>query len=120
MKTKLHRMEIGGAGMGEASEDDVARRALELARADGRTEINDIDIINAVKDLGGSAPENPEDQIDEADRDGNGFPAAGLGTQAPRVELDDEANLAEELVQEGIDEAEHESRLHSNDRDMRQ
>ncbi len=115
MKTKLNRIEVGGAGLGEASEEDVARRAEELARSDGRTETNESDLAQARGELGAEISLDPAEEIAEDDRPGSGFPETDHGTQAERFEMEDEANLAEELVEEGVREADHDSRLHSND-----
>lgn len=115
MKTKLNRIEVGGAGFGEAGERDVARRAAELARADGREETNETDFAQARGELGGRAFVDLSEEIAEEDRAGTGVPASSEGIRAKRYEMEDEANLAEELVEEGVQEADHDSRVHSND-----
>jgi hypothetical protein len=37
------RIEIGSAGFGEASDATLEERARQIARSDGRTEVNDLD-----------------------------------------------------------------------------
>jgi hypothetical protein len=116
MKTKLNHIEVGGVGFGQATQADIDRRALELAISDGRERPNDIDFVQARQEFGALAldAEDPADEILETDRPGDGFPAAGAGIRAARSEFEDEATLAETLVEEGVAEAEHDSRLHSD------
>jgi len=116
MKTKLHHIEVGGVGFGQATQADIDRRALELAISDGRDRPNDIDFIQARQEFGALAsdPEDPADEILESERSGDGFPSVDTGSRAERLEFDDEATLAETLVEEGVAEAEHDSRLHSD------
>jgi len=116
MKIKQHHIEVGGIGVGQASEEDIDRRALELALSDGRDRPNEIDLLQARQEFGALASDSddPSDEILEADRAGDGFPPMDTGTRADRLELDDEANIAETLVEEGVAEAEHDSRLHSD------
>jgi len=45
-------------------------------------------------------------------------PPAAAGASAPTAPLEDEASVAEELVEEGIDEADREQRLASADPDF--
>jgi hypothetical protein len=56
---------------------------------------------------------NEAEEIAEEDRPGNGLPAMSGGVQAPRVEPDDEGSLAEEEVEEGIAEADLDTRARS-------
>lgn len=117
MNTKHTHIEVGGIGVGQTSEEDIERRALELALSDGRNHVNDIDLLQARREFGALAtndPEDPSDEIPEAERSGDGFPSVDTGTRAERIELDDEANIGEALVEEGVAEAEHDSRLHSD------
>jgi hypothetical protein len=116
MTQKLHRIEVEGAGAGEFSEADVHRRAVELARADGRYSPNEADLAQARAEL--VSPEAPADiseQIAEGDRPDAGVPATEPPLRAEAREVTDEEMYAERLVEEGIEEAVHDDRLHSND-----
>jgi hypothetical protein len=113
----MNRIEIGGSGAGEPGDEDVFHRARELAWADGRTEVNDADLAQARSELEGARPiHDPVEEIAEADRPDSGIPATSLGHQAGHFPIDDEETIAESLIEEGIDEAEHDSRVRSNDR----
>jgi hypothetical protein len=114
----MNRIEIKGRGAGEPGDEEVARRARELAWADGRTNITEGDIAQAFAELDGARPtHDPAEEIAEADRPDSGLPAPSTGHQARNFQLDDEESAAERLIEEGIQEAEHVSRLRSNDRD---
>lgn len=116
MKPKLHRMEVGGTGAGEFSEADIERRARELARADGRSRPSEQDMVQARAELDGTpAFHDPAEEVAESDRGDAGSPVGSIGRRVDRVELEDEENLAARLVEEGIDEADHESRFLSNE-----
>lgn len=103
-------------GLGTVTPEMVEERARELARMDGRTEPNGGDRERAHQELlgvteEGTPPEAVEKEIenvvtwDEAPEES--------GVQAPQILPEDEANIAETLVQEGLEEAEHDQRLSS-------
>jgi hypothetical protein len=104
-KFETNRVEIGGAGVGEVSEDMVEQRARKLAKADGREGINDVDRMQAREQLSGASGETFEDSMGETDRAGDGTVPGAAGHKAPRLELDDEANFAALEIEEGIEEA---------------
>jgi hypothetical protein len=112
------RLQIKGNGMGEASAADIEARAVELARMEGRDEVNDGDRERAADELAGPAgialaPEvmNAElEQITEWDES----PDAS-GHRVDRVTFDDDTNFAERLVTEGIEEADHDLRANATD-----
>ncbi|HEY8903858.1 MAG TPA: hypothetical protein VIM48_09125 [Chthoniobacterales bacterium] len=116
MTQKLHRIEVEGEGAGEFSEADIHRRAAELALADGRYSPNEADLSQARAEL--ASPEAPGDiaeQIAEEDRPDAGVPATEQPLRATAPEATDEETDAERLVEEGIEEAVHDDRVHSND-----
>jgi hypothetical protein len=104
-KSETNRVEAGGAGIGEVSQDMIENRARKIAAADGRADVNVLDRGTAREELIGQSGEAPEDLIAESDRAGDGTVPGSTGTQAPRLELDDEANYAAQEVEEGIAEA---------------
>ncbi len=100
-------------GLGTPSGDMVRQRAQELALIQGRTKYNEQDWKAAFLELHGGhhdpleasglAPDdemiaefNPADMI-----------TYSTGHHVPRIELEGDMNIAEELVSEGIDEAVH-------------
>lgn len=101
-------------GLGTVTPEMVEERARELARMDGRTEPNAGDRERAHQELlgvadSGTPPEAVNKDVenvvawDEAPEDS--------GARAPQILPEDEANIAETLVQEGLEEAEHDQRL---------
>ena len=114
-ETPPSRIELAGRGLGEISEEVIMQRALELAIADGRSHRNEKDIAEAKKELvSGGSPNVSEVPRQPVNLEW-GSPPASLGTQAERVRLEDEGNLADRLVREGLEEAERDTRTHSND-----
>jgi hypothetical protein len=109
-------VEINGAGIGEISDDMISLRARQLATADGRDEVNASDISEARADLDGGAAGSDEEEADliaEEDRPDSGVPPMSAGTQAHRMEPEDEGGFAAEEVEEGIAEADLDTRVKS-------
>jgi hypothetical protein len=105
------RHERGG---GAAAPDEVTldERARELAEIDGREEPNKKDFTDARAELltTGSAPAAPEagelESLTAWDT-----PLTAAGGQAPEFTPDDETSIAQKLVEEGLEEADHDRRL---------
>ncbi|MGH8048990.1 MAG: hypothetical protein ACREKL_17245 [Chthoniobacterales bacterium] len=116
-RAETHRIEIGGKGFGEASDDTIEQRAREFAKLNGHDSPTEHDRAAARKELREplGAAASPEDELEESERPGDAFPAASHGTQAERLEPEDEQTVDEELVQEGIEEADHEARVKSTE-----
>ena len=91
----------------------IEERAREIARSDGRSEPNDLDRASAREDLTGptSGSEKPP-TTEEPGRDWQ-MPLVSTGQKAPTVRPEDDENIVEKLVQEGIEEADHDQRLSS-------
>ena len=105
-------METRGRGDGEISDDAIAQRATELARIDGRTHASEQDRFHAREELTHPGPP-PAPEADETVRPVEKWSqsTASQGHQAPQVELEDEQSAAEQLVYEGIEEADHDQRV---------
>ena len=91
----------------------IEERACEIARSDGRQQPNDLDRTRAREELIGptSGSEKPPTK-EEPGRDWY-TPLVSSGEKAPTVRPEDEENIPEKLVQEGIDEADHDQRSRS-------
>lgn len=112
------KIEIGAEGLGVASDETVEQRASELAKIDGRAEPNEADYLLANSELQsktepGTAPE--VDARTEAIAAWDDIPEES-GGRAPTRSLDDENTVAEQLVEEGIEEADHSQRLSAADK----
>jgi hypothetical protein len=108
------RLKAGSPGLGEASGTDIESRAVELARIDGRSTTTEADRARAGAELAGSAggllpPEAVIPAIAELTAWDD--PVGQEGCRAGRVPLDDETAIAERLIQDGIDAAEHHRRV---------
>ena len=91
----------------------VEERAREIARSDRREEPNDLDRTRAREELTGdtSGSEKPPTR-EEPGRDWE-MPLVSSGEKAPTVRPEDEENIPQKLIQEGVDEADHDQRLRS-------
>lgn len=106
-------METHGRGDGEISDEAIAQRAEELARIDGRKHAADQDRFRALEQLSHPGPPPPPEADEAVEKWSEA--AASHGHQGPHVELEDEQSAAEQLVNEGIEEADHEQRLAASD-----
>ena len=106
---------IGGAA-GTPDVQTLQRRARELARIDGRTEPNERDFAQAAEELRttGSIVEAPEgdglDKLTSWDT-----PLDATGRQSAETGPDDESMIGEKLVEEGIEEADHDRRVRASE-----
>ena len=91
----------------------VRQRARELAEIDGRNEFNEGDWGAAKRELHGGHEQN--DTNGEMDMEtmvsGHDMVSSSLGHHTAKVGFDDQENMAEELIAEGMDEAVHEQML---------
>jgi len=113
------RISVGAAGLGTVDEDLVNERATELAKADGRTEVNEADLANSREELlphGEFVPAPPEvdhpalENLTTWDE-----PLEAKGGAVDSMAPLDEANIAEQLVQEGVSEADHDQRVSASE-----
>ena len=111
------KMQAAGAGLGEISQQMLDDRARELARMDGRVDFNEGDHEQARAELQGTSqpPPPPETAGGAEELTAWDESPASSGHQAPTYQIDDEANIGEVLVQEGVEEAEHSQRVAASD-----
>jgi hypothetical protein len=103
----------GTEGLGTVTRDMIDQRAREIARGDGRTDANDLDRTRAREDLTGSTSASEKlSTVGEPDRDWY-TPLGSTGEKAPTVRPDDEENIPEKLIREGVEEADHDQRSKS-------
>jgi hypothetical protein len=103
----------GTEGVGTVTLQMVEARAREIARSDGRAQPNDLDRTRAREELTGPASHSEKPPTrDEPGRDWE-MPLVSSGEKAPTVRPEDEENIPEQLIQEGIEEADHDQRSKS-------
>ena len=113
----------GPDGLGTVTSVMVEQRAREIARTEERDRYTDADLDRAYAELLGNThdstpPEVPEGLDDTmTDRE---ISDRALGDRVPKVGFDDEASVGQVLVEEGIEEAEHERRVAAIDTISRQ
>ena len=109
------RIEIGTAGFGEASNSTLEERARQIAASDGRAEVNDLDRLEARRQLNQplADSEDAEELIAEGDRPDAGVAPASLGKRTEKTPPDDESVVPEKLVREGVEEADFDTRFRS-------
>ena len=101
------RLRAAAPGLGEGSLIEVEQRAAELALSDGRERVSDGDLAQAAAELagGGTTLEKPET--------GAAFHDVPIQTGHLDVAaaLVDEDNIAEQLIENGLEEADHDTRI---------
>ncbi|MBS0658138.1 MAG: hypothetical protein JSR82_07820 [Verrucomicrobia bacterium] len=96
--------------MGVADDLQLERRARELARIDGRQEPESRDYRQAREELVQSVPEVAPPEGHEELQAWDESPDAA-GGRLPRVAPDDEMSPVELLIEEGLREADHDTRV---------
>jgi hypothetical protein len=115
------KISVHGDGMGVPSPDTVERRAREIAMIAERDpdEFTDADWDQARRELLGSeahtAPEETEDNAEVVEE--WNVVASSLGHRAPRME--DDENLGEQLVTDGMEEAVHDQMLEARKEELK-
>ena len=98
-------------GLGTITQEMVTARAREIALINGRSErqVLDSDLEQARQELLQSQNLDPGPSPAESIREENRWEvvAGSDGKAAPRVPAPDEQTFAEKLVQEGVEDAEH-------------
>lgn len=107
----------GNSGLGVPSPEQVDARALELAKMDGRSDANEADVRAARAELLRRDEPEQSPEVDERTEDLMTWdePVGSTGTRAPKVGPDDEFAGVQDLVEEGIEEADHDQRLTASD-----
>ncbi len=107
-------------GLGAPCAETVRKRAEELARIAGRTEHNEEDWREAKRELHGGHEMNDTNGdlematvVSEHD-----MIVSSVGHHIENVGLDDQDNIVEELIAEGMDEAVHEQMLAARNEDQ--
>lgn len=108
---------LHGKGIGAVTNDDIERRARELAALAGhpaQPEFTEQFRAQAHRELSG---ENLSSTTDEADEIPNAIsrdpsePVAQFGHQVPDIDEPNEQTILENLTEEGVEEAQHEQML---------
>jgi hypothetical protein len=116
------KISVHGDGVGVPSPDAVERRAREIAMIAERDpdEFSDADWDQARRELLGSqdttAPEETEENAEVVEE--WNVVASSAGHRAPRIE--DEENLGEQLVTDGVEEAVHDQMLEARKEELQQ
>jgi hypothetical protein len=111
---KKNRIEEGrfteqGHGLGTVTREMVSKRARELALIGGREQVLESDFRQAKRELTREEDLPPEPNAAEnLTEDQRWEPVAeSVGKEAPKVPAPDEQTFAEKLVEEGVEDAEH-------------
>jgi len=117
------KISIHGDGFGAPSPDEVEKRAREIALIAERDpdEFTDADWEQARRELRGgqvaTAPEETEENAEVVDE--WNVVASSSGHRAPKVEQDDD-NLGEQLVTDGVEEAVHDQMVEARKEELEQ
>jgi hypothetical protein len=104
---------LGTKGVGAVTPQMIEERAREIAHSDGRAQPNDLDHARAREELIGATSESDKPATRKEPGRDWGMPLVSSGEKAPTVRPEDEENIPEKLIQEGIDEADHDQRSKS-------
>ena len=103
----------GTEGLGTVTSQMIEERAREIACSDGRSQPNDLDRTRAREDLiGFTSGSEKVPTREEPGRDWQ-MPLVSTGEKAPTVRPEDDENIPQKLIQEGIEEADHDQRVSS-------
>ena len=91
----------------------IEERAREIARGDGRAQSNDLDRARAREERTGATPDSEKPPTREEPGRDWGMPLVSSGEKAPTVRPEDDENIPDKLIQEGVDEADHDQRSSS-------
>ena len=113
MKQQSAKIIHHSEGMGMPCAETVRQRARELAQIDGREEFNEGDWADAKLELhGGHEPNDTNGEMNITEMiSGHDMIACSMGHHVANVGMDDQENMASELIAEGMDEAVHEQML---------
>jgi hypothetical protein len=97
----------GSEGIGTVTSQMIEERARELASSDGRAQPNDLDRSRAREELTGTTSGSEKSSTTEEPGSDWYTPRGSSGEKAPTVRPEDEENIPEKLIQEGVEEADH-------------
>ena len=102
-------MQDGGDGMGEVSDAKLRERAMDIAVQEGREQPREDDMRRAREELAGMhVPASADDAAHTVAKPiPPDDPQGSRGRMAERVTTTDDERVVEDLVREGIDEAQH-------------
>jgi hypothetical protein len=110
-KGKIHRRT---EGVGTVTPQMIEERVREIACSDGRARPNDLDRTRARDQLTGAASDSRKRPTRaEPGRDWQ-MPLVSTGEKASTVRPEDDENIPEKLVREGVEAAYHDQRLGSS------
>jgi len=111
---KENRIEEGrfteqGHGLGTVTKEMVQKRAQELALINGRSQTLESDFRQAKRELTREEDLSPEPDATEKLTEDERWEPVGesAGKEGPKVPASDEQTFAEKLVEEGVEDAEH-------------
>jgi hypothetical protein len=111
---KQNRIEEGrfteqGHGLGTVTKEMVHKRAREIALINGREHMLDSDFLQAKRELTHEEHLTPEPgTMEKLPEDMRWEPVGeSVGKEGPKIPAADEQTFAEKLVEEGVEDAEH-------------
>lgn len=103
----------GTEGLGTVTPKMLEERACEIAHSDGRAQPNNLDRTRAREELTGAASGSEKPPTREEPGRDWGMPLVSSGEKAPTVRPEDDENIPEKLIKQGIEEADRDQRSKS-------
>jgi hypothetical protein len=108
------RLRAAAPGLGQGSQIEVEQRAAELALSDGREKVSDADLAMAAAELagGGTTLDGPKAESSLNKLTAWDEPPLQTGHLVNTASSDEEVdNIAEQLIGNGLEEADHDIRV---------
>ncbi len=112
-----NRLKADSPDLGHASQAEIELRAMELARSDGRDFFTDADLTRAAAELAAAAAAPSAPEVDPTLEQVTAWDEVPeqAGHRVEPLPLDDEGNVAEQLIQDCLEEADHAIRAAAED-----
>ena len=110
-----------GHGLGTVTKEMVRKRAKELALINGRQQVLDSDFEQAKRELTREEHLTPEPTAAEKLPEESRWEPVGesVAKEGPKVPAPDEQTFAERLVEEGVEDAEHDQMTRATRQSLR-
>ncbi len=107
------RLRASSEGLGHASHPDIEKRAMDIALTEGRDQATDADFARADEELAGGTTAHASPEADASMEQVTTWdePLEESGHRVEVIPPENDDNLGEQLVEQGLEEADHDTRV---------